>query len=105
VEDAEPVSSAYVQVADSPGIGDRVRGWTQRRCLVQGLTPLPDRGRCGLDAERVELSVYPPIAPAGVLPNQAQNDGTDGADRGRAPTSLRPADTGMTTTHQIAVPA
>lgn len=34
---AEPVSSAYAQVGDSSGIGDRVRGGTQWSCLVQGL--------------------------------------------------------------------
>ncbi|MFI7110294.1 hypothetical protein ACIBK9_28575 [Nonomuraea sp. NPDC050227] len=38
VEDAaELISSAYVQVDDSLGVRDRVRGGTQRRCLVQGL--------------------------------------------------------------------
>jgi hypothetical protein len=37
VEDAaEPVSSAYVQVGDSSGIGDRVRDGTQWSRLVQG---------------------------------------------------------------------
>ncbi|MER6000072.1 hypothetical protein ABT120_15980 [Nonomuraea angiospora] len=34
---AEPVSSAYVQVDDSPGVCDRGRGGTQRGGLVEGL--------------------------------------------------------------------
>lgn len=38
MEDAgEPVSSAYVQIDDSSGVGDRVRGGTQWSRLVQGL--------------------------------------------------------------------
>jgi hypothetical protein len=39
---AEPVSPAYVQIDNSPRIGDRIRGGTQRRCLAQGLMgPVP----------------------------------------------------------------
>ncbi|MFC5834856.1 transposase [Nonomuraea insulae] len=45
-----------------------------------------------------------PVAPVGVLPNHTQDEGADGADRGWAPTSLRSADAGVTSFHQIAVP-
>ncbi|MFB4284967.1 hypothetical protein ACBJ59_57550 [Nonomuraea sp. MTCD27] len=69
------------------------------------LEDLPDCGRRDLDAECGELTMYPPIAPAGVLPNQAQDEGADGADRGSAPTSVRLAGTGVTPSHQVAVPA
>ncbi|GAA2880717.1 hypothetical protein GCM10020220_083520 [Nonomuraea rubra] len=46
-----------------------------------------------------------PVAPAGVLSNQAQNVGADGVDCGwAAPGPLRPADTSVTLPRQIAVP-
>lgn len=57
------------------------------------------------DAEHGRLTVHPPISPGGVLPDQAQDERADGADRGRAPGSLRPAGTGVTPLHQLAVPA
>jgi hypothetical protein len=65
----------------------------------------PDGGRRDLDAEGGELSVYPPTAPAGILPDQAQDEGADGVDGGWAPGPLRPAGAGVTPFHQIAVPA
>ncbi|MEW1841096.1 hypothetical protein AB0392_24380 [Nonomuraea angiospora] len=43
---------------------------------------LPYRGRCDLDAERGELSVDPPVAPVGVLSDQAQDEGADGVTVG-----------------------
>nr|WP_259405193.1 hypothetical protein [Microbispora sp. H10830] len=82
--------------------GGRPLGRRINTCLLEDL---PYRGRCDLDTERGELTVDPLITPAWILSDQAQNESADGADRGRAPTSLRPADTGMTPVHQIAVPA
>ena len=86
----------------SAQVVDARSGAGSMTCLLEDL---PDRGRRDLDAERGELAVHPPIAPARVLPDQAQDEGADGADGGRAPRPLRPAGTGMTPFHQIAVPA
>ncbi|MFI7233144.1 hypothetical protein ACIBO5_59050 [Nonomuraea angiospora] len=68
------------------------------------LEDLPDRGRRNRDAERGELSVHPPVAPRWILPDQAQDEGTDGTDGSRAPAPFRHAGTSMTPFHQIAVP-
>ncbi|WP_214322942.1 hypothetical protein [Nonomuraea sediminis] len=82
--------------------GGRPLGRWIKACLLENL---PDRGWRDLDAKCGELTMHPPIAPARVLPNQAQDESADGADRGRSPSPLRSADTGVTTSHQITVPA
>lgn len=52
-----------------------------------------------------ELAVHTLISPSRVLPDQTQDEGADGADRGRAPSPLRSAGPGMPLFHDLAVPA
>jgi hypothetical protein len=49
---------------------------------------LPDGGGGDLDAEGGEFAVDAAVAPRGVLSGQAQDQGADRADRGRAPAAL-----------------
>jgi hypothetical protein len=86
-------------------VGPRARCPFGRRIEPFLLEGLPDGGGRDLDAKRGELSVDPPVAPAGFSRDQAQDESADGADRGRAARPHRPAGTGMAQSHQITVPA
>jgi hypothetical protein len=70
-----------------------------------GLEDLPDGGGGDLDTERGEFAVHPPVPPARVLSDQAQDEGAYGAGGGRAAGPLGPAGARVTLIHQVAVPA
>ncbi|GAB2879347.1 hypothetical protein GCM10027074_54510 [Streptomyces deserti] len=69
------------------------------------LQDLPDGGGGDLEAQGRELAVDPAVPPGGILAGEAQDQGADRADRGRAPAALRHAGGGMAPLEQIAVPA
>ncbi len=88
--------------AQEPGPGC---GGTLRRRIDAGvLEDLPDSRRRHLDTEHLQLAVHPPIAPARVLPHQAQNQQPDGADGRWTARPLGSGASGVPTGNQVTVP-
>ena len=69
------------------------------------LEDLPHCGGGDLDPQSRELAMDAPIPPRGVLTGEAQDQGADRADGGRASTPSRYAGRGMLPLEQVAVPA
>jgi hypothetical protein len=86
-------------------VGPRCAAALGRGVDARALEDLPDGGGGDLDTERGELAVHPPVPPARILPDQAQDEGPDGADGRRASGPLGSAGARVPPTHQIAVPA
>ncbi|KUL43753.1 hypothetical protein ADL28_42215 [Streptomyces violaceusniger] len=68
-----------------------------------GLEDFPDSGGGEPDFQGGELAVDSPVAPVGVLPGQAEDEGLDAADGGRSARPFRAGNLGVATAEQIAV--
>jgi hypothetical protein len=66
---------------------------------------LPHRGGSHLHPEHEQLTVHPPVPPPGVLPDQAQDQGTDGAHGAGPAWPPGPRPGSMSLPDQVAVPA
>ena len=85
-------------------VGPRTAGALGRRVYPGFLQHLPHRGCGHLDAEHKQFAVPAAIAPAGILPRQAQHQGTNRAHGLRPARALGPGP-GVAACEQVAVPA
>jgi hypothetical protein len=84
-----------------PGAGAPFGRWADPGLLQD----LPYRGGGHLHAQDEQFAVEAAVAPAGILPRQAQDQNADGVHRPRPSRTFGPAGGGVPTRDEVAVPA